>query len=136
MEKIIIAGHGSPKDEASNIEQIAALLHSMIHPGCSGKCVRAAYLQFAQPDIMQAITECVKDGAKKLIIHPYFLSSGIHVTKNIPEIIKEAKKKYPDVEFIYTEPLGVHNKIAQVVLERIYAASGLTPEEIEKPQKK
>jgi len=132
MEKIIIAGHGSPRDEANNIEQIAALLHSMIHPGCSGKCVMAAYLQFAQPDIMQAITECVKDGTKKLIIHPYFLSSGMHVTKDIPEIIKEAEKRYPEVEFIYTEPVGVHNKMAQVVLERIYTASGLTPEEIEK----
>ncbi len=132
MEKIIIAGHGSPKKDANNIEQVAALLHNMIHPGCNDDCVRVAYLQFAAPDIMQAITDCVKDGAKKIIIHPYFLSSGMHVTTDIPGIIGEARGKYNGVEFVYTEPLGIHNKMAEVVLERISAFTGLKPEEIEK----
>ncbi|MBI5408916.1 MAG: precorrin-8X methylmutase [Nitrospirae bacterium] len=132
MEVIIIAGHGSPKKDANNVEQIATLLHNMIHPGCSSDCVRVAYLQFAEPDIMQAITDCVKDGAKKIIIHPYFLSSGMHVTTDIPGIIEEARGKYNGVEFVYTEPLGIHNKMAEVVLERISASTGLKPEEIEK----
>ena len=132
MEKIIIAGHGSPKKDANNIEQVAGLLHNMIHPACNDDCVRVAYLQFAEPDIAEAISSCVDDGAKKVIVHPYFLSSGIHVTSDIPEIIDEAKKKYPGVEFVFTEPLGVHNKMAQVVLERINSAAGLKPDEIEK----
>ncbi|MEW6601146.1 MAG: precorrin-8X methylmutase [Nitrospirota bacterium] len=132
MEKIIIAGHGSPKKEANNIEQVARLLHGMVHPGCGSDCVRVAYLQFAEPDIMRAITDCVTDGAKKIIIHPYFLSSGMHVTTDIPGIIEEARGKYSEVEFIYTEPLGIHNKMAEVVLERITAAKGLKPAEIEK----
>lgn len=132
MEKIIIAGHGSPKKDANNIQQVARLLHGMVHPGCSEDCVRVAYLQFAEPDIMQAITDCVKDGAKKIIIHPYFLSSGMHVTTDIPGIIEEARGKYNGVEFIYTEPLGIHNKMAEVVLERISASTGLKPDEIEK----
>ncbi len=92
MEKIIIAGHGSPKKDANNIEQVAGLLHNMIHPACNDDCVRVAYLQFAEPDIAQAITSCVDDGAKKVIVHPYFLSSGMHVTSDIPEIIDEARK--------------------------------------------
>jgi len=90
MEKIVIAGHGSPKKEANNIEQVAGLLHSMIHPECSDECVRVAYLQFAKPDIMEALEACVQDGARKVIIHPYFLSSGMHVTTDIPEIIDKA----------------------------------------------
>ncbi|RJR20707.1 MAG: hypothetical protein C4581_02995 [Nitrospiraceae bacterium] len=131
MEKIIIAGHGSPKKDANNIEQVARLLHGMVHPGCSKECVRVAYLQFAEPDIMQAITDCVKDGAGKIIVHPYFLSSGMHVTTDIPGIIKDAQEKYPGVEFVYTEPLGIHNRMAEVVLERIIAATGLKPAQIE-----
>jgi len=132
MEKIIIAGHGSPRKEANNIEQVAGLLHGKIHPGCSAHCVRVAYLQFAEPDIMQAITDCVKDGAKKIIIHPYFLGSGMHVTTDIPGIIEEARGKYDGVEFVYTEPLGIHNKMAEIVLERISASTGIRPDEIEK----
>lgn len=132
MEKIIIAGHGSPKKDANNIEQVARLLHGMVHPGCAGDCVRVAYLQFAKPDIMQAIADCVRDGAKKIIVHPYFLSSGMHVTTDIPGIIKDARGTYSDVDIIYTEPLGIHNKMAEVVLERIAASAGRKPQEIEK----
>ncbi|MBI4687304.1 MAG: precorrin-8X methylmutase [Nitrospirae bacterium] len=46
-------------------------------------------------------------------------------------MIKDAKDKYPEVEFIYTEPLGIHDKLIQIVAERIYAANGLKPEAIE-----
>ena len=132
MELILLAGHGSPKQNSNNLDHIASLLHQMIHPHCGEDCVRVAYLQFTRPDIMEAITSCVKDGAKKVIVHPYFLSNGMHVTTDIPEIIKEAGEKYPGVEFVYTEPLGVHSKMAQVVYERIHAAAGMKPEEIEK----
>jgi precorrin-8X/cobalt-precorrin-8 methylmutase len=132
MELILLAGHGSPKKDANSLEHIAKLLHEMIHPECSEECVRVSYLQFAEPNISGALEDCARDGAKKVIIHPYFLSSGMHVTVDIPEIIKETESKFPDVEFVYTEPLGIHRKMAELVLERINASSGLKPGEIEK----
>ena len=132
MESIILIGHGSPKKDANNIETMGRLLHSMIHPDCSKECVRVAYLQFAKPELPDMIKESVLNGAKKIIIHPYFLISGMHVTKDIPEIIKEAKKMYPHVEFLYTEPLGIHEKLVQVIAERIKTAGALLPADIEK----
>ncbi|MDP3047874.1 MAG: precorrin-8X methylmutase [Thermodesulfovibrionales bacterium] len=132
MESIILIGHGSPKKDANNIETMGRLLHSMIHPDCSKGCVGVAYLQFAKPELPDTIKESVLNGAKKIIIHPYFLISGMHVTKDIPEMIKEAEKMYPDVEFIYTEPLGIHEKLAKVIMERISSARGLLPKDIEK----
>ncbi|MBI3378651.1 MAG: precorrin-8X methylmutase [Nitrospirae bacterium] len=132
MESIILIGHGSPKKDANNIETMGRLLHSMIHPACSKGCVRVAYLQFAKPELSDTIKESVRNGAKKIIIHPYFLISGMHVTKDIPEMIKEAERIYPDVEFIYTEPLGIHEKLVQVIMERIASARGLLPQDIEK----
>lgn len=132
MENIILIGHGSPKKDANNIEHIGRLLHGAIHPNCNNDCVKVAYLQFAEPGIADVIKECVSGGAKKIIIHPYFLSSGMHVTKDIPEIIKEAEKLYPSTEFLYTEPLGIHEKLIHVVMERIVAAKGLKPMDIEK----
>ncbi|HBR21259.1 MAG TPA: hypothetical protein DD713_01620, partial [Nitrospiraceae bacterium] len=132
MESIILIGHGSPKKDANNIETTGRLLHSMIHPDCSNGCVRVAYLQFAKPVLSDTIKESVRNGAKKIIIHPYFLISGMHVTKDIPEMIKEAERMYPDVEFIYTEPLGIHEKLVQVIMERISSSRGLLPKDIEK----
>jgi len=132
MENIILIGHGSPKKDANNIDIIGRLLHGALHPGCSGDCVKVAYLQFAEPDLPAAIKDCARNGAERIIIHPYFLSNGVHVTKDIPEMLREAKVLYPDREFLYTEPLGIHEKLVQVVRERIYSARGLGPQEIEK----
>ena len=119
MEVIIIVGHGSLEKEAGNIEFVAEHLHRMIHGKCKDNCVRAAYLQFLDPNLRAVIKDCVKNGAKKIIVHPYFLSGGVHVSKNIPKIIKDAGALYPDVEFVCTEHLGAHDKLVEVVLERI-----------------
>ena len=132
MENIILVGHGSRKKEANNIELTGKLLHNMIHPGCTGNCVKVAYLQFVHPDISETIQTCVSEGAQRIIVHPFFLSSGMHVTQDIPEIIEEARRTYPDREFILTEPLGVHEKLAQIVMDRIDAARGMTPQGIER----
>ena len=125
MEIIIIVGHGNPEKESSNTAFIADNLHGMIHSECKKKCVRVAYLQFMEPDLMGAIKNAVQDRAEKIIVHPYFLSSGYHVAKNIPEIIKNAKGLFPDAEFICTRHLGAHHKLSEVVLERIKEAADL-----------
>ncbi|MFA4828120.1 MAG: precorrin-8X methylmutase [Thermodesulfovibrionales bacterium] len=132
MENIILIGHGSPKKDANNVEMVGRLLHQAIHPGCSKGCVKVAYLQFAEPDLMDTIKESVHGGAGRVIVHPFFLSSGMHVTKDIPEMIQEAERIYPGVEFVYTEPLGIHEKLVHVVLERIASAGFKAPGDIEK----
>ncbi len=73
MEKIILIGHGSPRKEANNVEIMAALLHRAIHPDCQDQCVKAAYMQFAQPDIAATIAACVEEGAERIVVHPFFL---------------------------------------------------------------
>ncbi len=131
-DRILLIGHGSPKKEANNIEVVGKLLHQAIHPICTGDCVRVAYLQFVKPDLMSAIKDCINEGAERVIIHPFFLSSGMHVTKDIPELIEEARNIYTDVKFYYSEPLGVHEKLVDIVLDRVNSIEGLKGSEIER----
>ncbi len=131
-ESILLLGHGSPKKDANNLGRVGEMLHGMLHPGCAEDCVKVAYLQFAEPGIPEVIKKCVEGGAKKIILHPFFLSAGMHVTKDIPGMIEEARGLYPEVSFIYTEPLGIHEKLAHIVMERISAAEQLAPGAIEK----
>ncbi len=129
MEHLIIIGHGSPLKEANNLKAVGRLLHSALHNGCKKDCVSVAYLQFGKPDLRECIRTAVDDGARKIIIHPYFLTSGMHVTKDIPMIIEEAKGLYPHVEFLYTEPLGFHERLVEIIKDRIKGY--LRPHEIE-----
>jgi len=122
MDNIILIGHGSPKSNANTIDRVGKLLHERIHAECGNDCVKVAYLQFAAPDIIGAIRECVEGGADRIILHPYFLYAGMHVTEDIPAIIKKAEVLYPGIEFIYTDPLGTHEGLVQIAMERIKAS--------------
>ena len=132
MEKILLIGHGSPKKDANNLDMIAGLLHNALHPGCAHPCVSVAYMQFAQPDIPTAIDLCAAEGADRVVVHPFFLYSGMHVTKDIPEMLQAARQRHPAIEFVYTEPLGLHEHLVKIILERINAASHPAPGEIER----
>lgn len=131
MEKIILVGHGSPKKDANNMDVVGRMLHEKLHPGCSEGCVMSAYLQFQSPTLEETLEDAVKSGPEKITIHPYFLSAGMHVTKDIPEIIDEYRAKSPSIEFAYTEPLGVSQRLVELVVERMDEACGCKPHEIE-----
>ena len=133
MEAIILVGHGSPKKDANRMDFVGRWLHSMLHPGCAKDCVRFCYLQFAEPDLKDTIRQAVKElNPERVIVHPYFLSPGVHVTRDIPEIIDEARAACTGVEFIITEPLGVSAGIVRAAMERIEEARGIPPMEIER----
>ena len=132
MERIILIGHGSPKKEANSVEIMAGLLHRAIHPDCADKCVKAAYMQFVGPDLAAAVDACVKEGADRIIVHPFFLYAGVHVSRDIPEMIEEAKRRHPQVTFVYTEPLGVHEGLVGIILERINGEKFSSSRDIEK----
>jgi precorrin-8X/cobalt-precorrin-8 methylmutase len=131
MEKIILVGHGSPKKDANQMEIVGGMLHEHLHPGCTEKCISTSYLQFEPPTLEETLESTLKTGPERVIIHPYFLSPGMHVTSDIPEVIKDAQSRYPDTRIIYTEPLGISEKIVSVIKERINAACGIKPSEIE-----
>lgn len=131
MERIILVGHGSPKKDANRMDVIGRLLHGLFHPGCAGRCVSVAYLQYERPSLPEAINEAVGEESRRIIIHPFFLSSGVHVTQDIPNLIKEAELKYPGVSFICTKPLGFSEDIIRAAIDRIVSAGGITPGDIE-----
>lgn len=116
MEKIIIVVHGSHKkdDSLANFTKVLALSLKK-----NPEDVKYAYLQFQTPTVEEAISDCIKEGAKTIIVHPLFLFSGMHVTSNIPKIIENFRKKHPEIEFIYTKPVGLHEKLIDIVKEII-----------------
>ena len=121
-EIIIIVVHGNTNADTDGTAYIADQLHGMLHTDCNKDCVRVAYLQFMKPELKTTLENAADEGIDKIVIHPFFLSKGFHVTKNIPQIIENFKNAYPDIKVICSAPLGVHEKLAEVILERIKEA--------------
>lgn len=111
---ILIVGHGSPLPEANHtLRRVAEELRKR-YP-----LVEPAFLQFERPGLSEALDLLVKKGSRKVIVHPYFLYRGAHVSKDIPSEIEEARKRYPDLEVTFSSHLGFHEKLVEVAQERI-----------------
>jgi len=117
LEKIIIVGHGSPKEDANKLADLTKALAITLKK--QPEDIKYAYIKFGSPSIEESIIECIKENAKTIIIHPLFLFSGSHVSYDIPEIIKKFRKNYPYIEIICTKPLGLHEKLLEIIKERI-----------------
>ncbi|MFQ5561171.1 MAG: sirohydrochlorin chelatase [Nitrospinota bacterium] len=113
---VLLMGHGSRAEKANN--ELREVAKGVFNRG-SFDIVEAAFLQLTGPSIEEGVKKCAEGGAKKVYMVPYFLYIGIHVSHDLPEIIGKLRTEYPGIQFILTGHLGVHDRMADVVLERI-----------------
>ena len=112
---LLIVDHGSTVHESNAmLEQLASIIRNM-RPGL---IVHTAHLDVLEPTIAQGFAACIADGASNIVVHPYMLAPGRHATQDVPRLVQEIAVKSPHVTVTVTGPLGLHESIAQVVLER------------------
>ncbi len=112
---LLIVDHGSTKDEANRmLEKVA----DVVRRKSPGLPVYTAHMELARPTLEEGVEACVSDGATEVIVHPYMLSPGRHATHDIPAMVEQAAVRFPGVVFRVTDPLGIHEKIGEVVIER------------------
>ncbi len=81
--------------------------------------VEASFLQFNEPSLTGAVEGVIGRGAQKVVVVPLLLFPGNHMLRDIPEEIEKQRLKHSDVEIILTRHLGMDNRIAEMVVERI-----------------
>ncbi len=113
---ILLMAHGSRIPEANDaVREIAGMVQQMTGYGIVEVSFREQHL----PNIQQGIDACVARGAERILLVPYFLYMGAHVQEDLPEEMAAAQERYPHVAFAMGTHLGVHRKLAEVVVERI-----------------
>ncbi|HEY7406758.1 MAG TPA: CbiX/SirB N-terminal domain-containing protein [Gemmatimonadaceae bacterium] len=121
MKAILLIDHGSVRQEANEmLERVADLVRQIAGPGV---IVHAAHMELAKPTIAAGFRHCVEEGATEVIAFPYMLSPGKHSTRDIPRLVAEAAAAFPHVGYRVTEAFGLHEKLAEVVLERTGVAT-------------
>ncbi|MBX6331448.1 MAG: cobalamin biosynthesis protein CbiX [Gemmatimonadaceae bacterium] len=116
MKAILLVDHGSVREAANEmLERMGELVQQLAGDGV---IVKVAHMELAEPTIAQGFEACVRAGADEVIAFPYMLSPGKHSTRDIPRLVAEAAARFPTVRFSVTPAFGVHEKLAQVVLER------------------
>lgn len=118
LRAVVLVDHGSRAPEANAVlEAVAERLRARL----PGRRVRVAHMEIASPGLDEAIEACVAEGAREIVVHPYFLAPGRHASRDIPRMAERAAARHPGVVVQVTEPLGLHDGIVDAVVARISA---------------
>jgi sirohydrochlorin cobaltochelatase len=115
-EAIILVGHGSRDPEGvEEFRQFAAQFHQAV----GVDMVKACFLEFADPAILDLIEHCVQRGATQVTVLPLFLVPAGHQKNDVPSAVQLARLRHPAVTFRYGAPLGVDARLLEVLDERL-----------------
>jgi sirohydrochlorin ferrochelatase len=111
---LVLIAHGSRHSDANDDTfHMAERLRERGFP-----LVQAAFLELAEPDIDTAAEICVNQGAKRVVLLPYFLSAGVHVRRDLTAAAERLERRFSEVEFTLAEPIGRHPLLADVLVAR------------------
>ena len=113
---VILVDHGSKNAAANNMLLRIAQTYREV---TGAAIVEPAHMVLAEPTIEQAFAKCVEQGARLVIVHPYFLSPGRHSTTDIPHLAAQAAANHPGIAYRVTEPLGLDPRLAAVIQRRV-----------------
>jgi precorrin-8X/cobalt-precorrin-8 methylmutase len=120
---VIILAHGS-RGERGMVEVPKTLrrLADGVKPLIPTEAeVIGAALQFNQPTLEEAVKTLAGHGAQRIVVMPYFLFPGRHITEDIPQIIAKLEHRYPEIQFTVTSTLGAGELFTGLVAKRIVA---------------
>ena len=81
------------------------------------------YLELVEPNIETGAARCVTRGARRVLLLPYFLSAGVHVTQDLEAIRRRLETTHPGVEFRLCQPIGRHPLMIEIIAARAREAS-------------
>ncbi len=109
---ILLVGRGTTDAEANgDIYKIGRLLWERNHY----PTVECSFSGTCAPLVPEGIERCVKLGAQRIIVAPYFINTGVLV-KRIHTQAAEVMTKHPGVEIAVANQMGTHPKLVQLLL--------------------
>lgn len=116
-EVLLIVGHGSRSKVAQKTFNSVV---EMVQKKSDGEFykVDGAHMELAKPSIEEKVESLALKGIDRILMVPYFLYEGIHIKKDIPELIEKLNEKYPKIEFRLGRPIGKEPSLADLLINR------------------
>jgi sirohydrochlorin cobaltochelatase len=111
---VLLVGRGSTDPDANaEVCKVARLLWE--GRGYAG--VEPAFVSLAAPDVPSGLDRCAKLGARRVVVLPYFLFTGI-----LPDRVRQQAEgwaaAHPEVDVRQADVIGPEPELAELVMER------------------
>lgn len=111
---VVILGHGSRSKDADGA--ILKVVAAVKETGAF-EIVEHAFLQYSPFTPQQTLERCIRQKADRIVIVPFFMQSGAHVSRDIPHLLHQIKEKHPGVDISVTDYVGSHPLMAEIVAD-------------------
>jgi sirohydrochlorin ferrochelatase len=112
---LIIFAHGSRVVEANEaVRRVAGAAAAR----CGISLWETAFLELASPDLAEAVRSLVQQGVRRIVVAPYFLTMGIHLQRDLPQLLAEVAAQQPGIELLSSPPLDGHPGLAEILADR------------------
>lgn len=113
---ILVISHGSPRAEANQgfvamVERLATRLAAVD--------VLPAFFSIARPNIFDQVAVLASRGLQHILLMPYFLYSGQHVTVDIPALLEECRQRFPHLALQLLPTLENDPALEDLLVERL-----------------
>jgi sirohydrochlorin cobaltochelatase len=113
---VILVGAGTSDPDANgDLCKAARLLWERFNDRHS--LVETAWVSLTRPSIAEAVERCVRLGAERIALVPYFLNTGI-LLKRIDARIAEIQPTYPTVTITRGSHIGLHPRLLDLLERR------------------
>jgi sirohydrochlorin ferrochelatase len=113
---VLLIAHGS-RHSAANTEVVE--MAERMRARLENTPVIACFLEIAEPTIPQGFERALEHAAEEIVAVPFFLATGAHVSRDIPEILEECRKCHPEVRVRITAAIGPDPGLDEIALGRI-----------------
>jgi len=114
MQATILFGHGS-RDPVWRVPMDTVAQRMLaIDPAC---CVRCAFLEITTPDLASTTAELVETGVRHITIVPMFLGVGRHAREDLPVLVKNLERDYPEVMFLLRPSVGEDARVLELLAQ-------------------
>jgi precorrin-8X/cobalt-precorrin-8 methylmutase len=111
---LVVVGRGTTDPDAnSDVSKLARMLEEGLGFGTSFVC----YAGTAKPLVADGLKQAVRLGFPRIVVAPFFLFTGILV-KRIYSAVTDLAARHPEIEFLKCEYLGIHEGLADALLDR------------------
>jgi len=119
---LLLVGHGSSLPYNKQLVEDTARQVSRREPGYLVKC---AFMNVNTPTIREALEEFKGEDIDAVIVVPLFLARGVHINKDIPEVLGLAEGSYRGIfqkngsaiPLVYADPIGSDPLLAELMLK-------------------
>lgn len=98
------------------LRRVVQGVRPLLSPGVE---VTGAALQFNHPSLEEAVESLATNGVRRVVIVPYFLFRGRHITEHIPQLMEKLEHTHPEMEFAVANTLGLDELLVVQVAKRI-----------------